>query len=282
MVTSTNTSKMVSVTRTALSVTLQGHTELQRPQEQPHTKQGWHPYAMAMAQQIKLAALYSDLSQQDRQLLLRDTGDVVWNGKFAVDLPVGQELVEVSILHVLCYHAQGVVPHAHAQQPDDVGVLQPGHDLDLLQEIIPWKTENTFESQTVALSEDCTNGVFSVQCNLHFAHTSVKLVLSSWSTLTSPRAGLMLHFRLIFQPPLPHSLLCPAPSMNTWIHTTDTVPAQLAGTAAALTWLFCWHLISAFSLPQELAGEWILRMRLPGIPAGHQLHRGAPAGQRQL
>lgn len=40
MVTLTNTSKMVSVTRTALSGTLQGYTDLQRSQEQPHTKQG--------------------------------------------------------------------------------------------------------------------------------------------------------------------------------------------------------------------------------------------------
>lgn len=122
---------------------------------------------------------------------------------------MGQELVEVSILHVLCYHAQGVVPHAHAQQPDDVGVLQPGHDLDLLQEIIPWETENTSESQTVPLSEDCTSGVFSVQSNLHLAHTSVKLVLSSCSTLTSPSSRINVscsfHEHMEYTPDTQHS-----------------------------------------------------------------------------
>lgn len=46
---SINTFKMVSVTRRALSGTLQGYTDLQRPQEQPHTKQDWRPCAMAMA-----------------------------------------------------------------------------------------------------------------------------------------------------------------------------------------------------------------------------------------
>lgn len=37
MVTSINTSKVVSVPRTALSGALQGDTDLQRPQGQPHT-----------------------------------------------------------------------------------------------------------------------------------------------------------------------------------------------------------------------------------------------------
>lgn len=49
MVTSINTSEMVSVTRIALSGTVQGNRDLQRPQEQPHTKQDWCPCAMAVA-----------------------------------------------------------------------------------------------------------------------------------------------------------------------------------------------------------------------------------------
>lgn len=76
------------------------------------------------------------------QLLLPDTGNVVWNCKFTVDLPLWQELIEVSILHVLCYHAQWVISHAHPQKPDDIWVLQPWHDFDLFQEIISCKIEN--------------------------------------------------------------------------------------------------------------------------------------------
>lgn len=75
------------------------------------------------------------------QLLLPDTGNVVWNCKFTVDLPLWQELIEVSILHVLCYHAQWVISHAHPQKPDDIWVLQPWHDFDLFQEIISCKIE---------------------------------------------------------------------------------------------------------------------------------------------
>lgn len=55
----------------------------------------------------------------------------------ALDLSLRQEHVEVSVLHVLSHHAQGVRGHAHAQQPDDVGVVQTGHDLDFLQEVVP-------------------------------------------------------------------------------------------------------------------------------------------------
>ena len=49
----------------------------------------------------------------------------------------GKELVEVAILHVFCDHAERVAVHAHRQQADDVGVLQPRHDLYLLQEVVP-------------------------------------------------------------------------------------------------------------------------------------------------
>lgn len=49
---------------------------------------------------------------------------------------LGEVLVEVSALHVLRHHAQGVAAHTHAQQPDDVGVFQAGQDLYLLQEVV--------------------------------------------------------------------------------------------------------------------------------------------------
>lgn len=55
----------------------------------------------------------------------------------ALDLSLRKEHVEVSVLHVLGHHAQRVRGDAHTQQPDDVGVVQTGHDLDFLQEVIP-------------------------------------------------------------------------------------------------------------------------------------------------
>lgn len=66
-----------------------------------------------------------------------DGGDVVGVCQRALDLSLRKEHVEVSILHVLGHHAQRVRGHAHAQQPDDVGVVQTGHDLDFLQEVVP-------------------------------------------------------------------------------------------------------------------------------------------------
>lgn len=70
-----------------------------------------------------------------------DGGDVVGVRERALDLALRQEHVQVSVLHVLGDHAERVGRHAHAQQPDDVGVVQPRHDLDLLQEVVPdwWK-----------------------------------------------------------------------------------------------------------------------------------------------
>ena len=49
-----------------------------------------------------------------------------------VQLMAGQELVKVSIFHVLRDHAEGVALHTHCQQADDVRVPQPRHDPDLL------------------------------------------------------------------------------------------------------------------------------------------------------
>lgn len=35
-----------------------------------------------------------------------------------------EKLVQVSILHVISNHAQGVILHTHTQEPDDVWVLE--------------------------------------------------------------------------------------------------------------------------------------------------------------
>lgn len=49
---------------------------------------------------------------------------------------MGQILVQVSTLHVLGDHAEGIAAHTHPQKTDDVGVLQAGQDLHLLQEVV--------------------------------------------------------------------------------------------------------------------------------------------------
>lgn len=108
---------------------------------------------------------------KDGQLLLPDTRNIIWNGKFAVDLPLRQELIEVSIFHVLCYHAQWVIMHTHPQKPDDIWVLQPWHDLDLLQEIISCKIENTGLNPKLFLclrKAEAACKKISVQRHLHF------------------------------------------------------------------------------------------------------------------
>lgn len=56
-----------------------------------------------------------------------------------------QELVEVSVLHVLRYHTERVAADAHSQQPNDVGVLQTRHDLYLFEEIAPASLENVIQ-----------------------------------------------------------------------------------------------------------------------------------------
>lgn len=108
---------------------------------------------------------------KDGQLLLPDTRNIIWNGKFAVDLPLRQELIEVSIFHVLCYHAQWVITHTHPQKPDDIWVVQPWHDLDLLQEIISCKIENTGLNPKLFLclrKAEAACKKISVQRHLHF------------------------------------------------------------------------------------------------------------------
>lgn len=72
-----------------------------------------------------------------------DRGDVVGMGERALDLSLREEHVEVSVLHVLRHHAQGVRVHAHTQQADDVRVVQARHDLYFLQEVIPNGGQNT-------------------------------------------------------------------------------------------------------------------------------------------
>lgn len=77
---------------------------------------------------------------------LPDSGCIAGGG--ALGLMAGQELVEVSILHVLSDHAEGVFSNAHCQQPDDVGVLESRHDLNLLQKVIPFRSRSHMDRHT--------------------------------------------------------------------------------------------------------------------------------------
>lgn len=55
---------------------------------------------------------------------LPDCGSVAEESDHALGLMARQELIKVSILHVLGDHTQRVRAHTHCQQPDNVGVFQ--------------------------------------------------------------------------------------------------------------------------------------------------------------
>lgn len=76
---------------------------------------------------------------QEPQHLSPDSGGVAEQSELPLWFMAGQELVEVSVLHVLCDHTEGVAVDAHRQQSYDVGVLQARHDLYLFQKVIPGK-----------------------------------------------------------------------------------------------------------------------------------------------
>ncbi len=69
-----------------------------------------------------------------------DSRCVAEQSQLSLGFVAGQELVEISILHVLCDHAERVAVDAHSEHADDVGVLQTGHDLYLFQEVVPAKS----------------------------------------------------------------------------------------------------------------------------------------------
>lgn len=71
---------------------------------------------------VKTAADQSSVCR-DVAPLLPDSGGVAEQGELPLRLVAGQELVEVAVLHVLCYHAEGVAVDAHGQKADDVGIL---------------------------------------------------------------------------------------------------------------------------------------------------------------
>ena len=69
--------------------------------------------------------------------MVPDGGGVVRWTALVQQHTVGQVLVEVSTLHVLCDHAERIAAHTHTQQTNDVRILQTRQDLHLLQEVIP-------------------------------------------------------------------------------------------------------------------------------------------------
>lgn len=53
-----------------------------------------------------------------------DSRRIAEQSKLSLGFVAGQELVEISVLHVLCDHTERVAVDAHSQQANDVGVLQ--------------------------------------------------------------------------------------------------------------------------------------------------------------
>ena len=68
-----------------------------------------------------------------------DSGCIAEQSQLPLGLVAGEELVEISVLHVLCDHTERVAVDAHGKQANDVGVLQTWHDLYLFQEVVPAK-----------------------------------------------------------------------------------------------------------------------------------------------
>ena len=92
-------------------------------------------------------------------------------------------LIEISVLHVLCDHAEGVALHTHSQQTDDVGVPQSRHDPDLLQEVIPEKLEYELVSQHLTVCRYKTQNI-STQCFVQY-----KYQIPTWHFCWHPLSG---------------------------------------------------------------------------------------------
>lgn len=63
-----------------------------------------------------------------------------------------EELVEVSVFHVLEHHDEGVALHADAVEGDDVFVLKVGQQLSLAVEVLPGILTGLFKSLQIRRS----------------------------------------------------------------------------------------------------------------------------------
>lgn len=117
---------------------------------------------------------------------LPDGWSVPWRSWLIQEHPLTQILVEVSTLHVLGDHAEGVAAHTHTQQADDVGVLEPGQDLHLLQEVVPAQARAIRRSRWSSWwwkLADCLPFALATQVN---HQVNVKLIKCTYSqTATS-------------------------------------------------------------------------------------------------
>ena len=78
---------------------------------------------------------------------LPDGRCIVWRPTFVQQDSVGQILVQVTTLHVLGDHAEGITAHTHSQQPDDIWVFQARQNLHLFQEVVPTRNTKKHESE---------------------------------------------------------------------------------------------------------------------------------------
>jgi len=97
---------------------------------------------------------------------------------------MGQILVQVSTLHVLGDHAEGVAAHTHAQQADDVRVLQPRQDLHLFQEVVPTTTRRN-QDEGISHRKDKERNMRILgnknQYNIYIYHFHQHSLLQLWT-----------------------------------------------------------------------------------------------------
>ena len=120
---------------------------------------------------------------------------------------IAEELVQVSIFHVLGDHAQRVCVHTHRQQANDVGVPQTRHDPDLLQEVVPAAQRGGKRFAIHRLTEDWVSNNRQQEEDVPTAFT----LHSCWhlpAVFSQPRAEATRCFPLWTHPKSP---ACPRP-----------------------------------------------------------------------
>lgn len=78
-----------------------------------------------------------DVNAEERAASLPDGWSISGWPRLIKERTLRQILVQVSALHVLSDHTEGIAAHTHPEEADDVRILQPRQDLYLFQEVVP-------------------------------------------------------------------------------------------------------------------------------------------------